>query len=195
MTTTTTFRFDGKNVTAQRVAARQGARLVTAVTAETKAALRALVARSIRDGIPVYDAARMIRSMVGMTERQASAAQLHRTQLIDMGLSIDKVDARVARFVEKKIRERADVIARTETMAALNEGALEGYRQARADGWLDEAAMKEWMTTPDERLCLLVCAPMDGVRVPLGEPFRTSDGDMDGPPAHPNCRCSVVVVP
>jgi hypothetical protein len=186
------FRFDGKNPTAQRVAARQAAAMVTRIARETRAAIRDLIVRSIRDGIPVYDAARLIRGMVGMNGPQAAAALAYRAQLIDSGLSIAKVDVLVDRYVEKKIAERADTIARFEVMDALNEGARESYRQAQDDGLLTAQAVKEWIVTPDDLLCAY-CAPMDGVQVALGASFQTELGKVDGPPLHPNCRCTQAV--
>lgn len=188
------FRFDGKNERAQKVAKKRAAALVTRVSSETRQALRAIVVRSIRDGIPVYDAARLMRSLIGTTTAQAAAAASYRAELIDSGLALDKVNARLDRYVEKQIRQRAETIARTETMAALNDGALEGYRQAREEGLLGSDAMKEWIITPDELLCP-DCAPMEGVKVPLADLFDTPAGSVPGPPLHPRCRCAVVAVP
>ncbi len=188
------FRFDGENVAAQRAAARYAARFVTEISAETRAALRTLIVRAIADGIPPYDAARIIATFVGLTEKQAMAALSYRAQLIDSGLRIDRVDRAVEAYVGRKIRERAETIARTEIMAALNDGALESWSQAQKEGLLGEGATKEWITTPDERLCPF-CAPMDGVAVPLKGLFNTGLGTVDGPPLHPRCRCAIAVNP
>jgi hypothetical protein len=85
---------------------------------------------------------------------------------------------------------RADVIARTETMRASNEGQLQAWDQATDAGLLTGDEFKEWITTPDDRLCP-VCEPMDGVKVGLDENFDVDGDKIDGPPAHPNCRCAV----
>lgn len=187
-------RFNGENATAQRVAERQAARMVVEITTETMQALRALVVRSIREGIPVYDAARAIQGMVGLTTKQAQAAMNYRASLIDLGHTAARVNDLVDRYVAKKIRERAETIARTEVMGALNAGAREGWRQARAEGLLGKNAKKEWITTPDERICPY-CAPMDGVQVLLDVKFLTAVGPVDGPPLHPRCRCALAVIP
>jgi len=183
---TPAFRFDGLNPEAQRVAERQAAAMVTAISEETRAAIRALIARSIREGIPPYDAGRMIRGMIGLTDRQAQAAANYREELINQGLEMGRVNTLLDRYVEKKIRDRAESIARTETMAALNEGSRESWRQAQEEGLLGKDAKKEWIVTPDDRLCPN-CAPMDGVQVPLEAKFHTPLGDVDGPPLHPQC--------
>lgn len=188
------FRFDGANQTAQRAAARRAARLVTRISTETRDAIRTAIVRSLREGIPPYDAARVIRNMVGMNAQQAQAAMNYRQGLIDLGVDIQKVGVLTDRYIAKKIRERSVTIARTEIMDSLNEGVRESYRQAKAEGLLGDDAQKEWITTPDEITCQ-TCGPMDGVKVDLDEDFETPDGPMSGPIAHPNCRCSVVPVP
>ena len=88
--------------------------------------------------------------------------------------------------------ERAATIARTETMYAANHGKLLEAQDAVDAGDLSEDAVKEWITTPDDLLCP-ICEPMDGVQVPLDEDFDVDGDSIDGPPAHPNCRCTVVV--
>jgi SPP1 gp7 family putative phage head morphogenesis protein len=186
------FKFDGDNPAAQRVAERQAARFVADITAETRGALRLLILRSIREGLPPYDAARIIVSMIGLTEKQAAAAWNYRISLIDSGLSLAKVDQAVGRYVTKQIRTRADTIARTEIMAALNTGAQEAAEQAQRDGLLGKNPKKEWLTAGDERTCPL-CAPMDGAQAPLKGTFSTPAGTVDGPPLHPRCRCTIAV--
>lgn len=85
---------------------------------------------------------------------------------------------------------RAETIARTETMRASNEGQLEAWDQAKEAGLLTGNEKKEWIVTPDDRLCP-VCEPMDGVTVGLDELFDVDGDQIDGPPAHPNCRCTI----
>ena len=135
----------------------------------------------------------MIRPMVGMTTRQAMAAMNFRESLINSGLTLGRVDTLVARFVRRKIRERAINIARTETLSALNRGVQESWRQARRQGLLTKTAAKTWITTADERLCP-ICAPLEGQVVGFDEPFQTSVGELLHPPAHPQCRCAMGLV-
>ncbi len=85
---------------------------------------------------------------------------------------------------------RAELIARTEVMRASNEGQLEAWDQATDAGLLTGNEQKEWIVTPDDRLCP-ICEPMDGVTVPLDDDFDVDGDKVDAPPAHPNCRCTV----
>lgn len=50
-----------------------------------------------------------------------------------------------------------------------------------------EGIIKRWDTQLDSRVCP-VCAPLEGMTRPLGEPFP---GGFEHPPAHPSCRCLV----
>jgi hypothetical protein len=189
---TTAFRFDGKNERAQAAAQRQAAAMIRDISATTQAAIRDVIVRSIRDGIPPYDAARLIEEMIGLDERRMGAVLSYRERLINEGLPFGTVNALVDKYAAKQLRDRAEAIARTEIMDSLNAGAMEGWRQAQADGLLSKGAVKEWLTTPDERLCPN-CAPLDGVQVPLRETFKTSLGEVQRPPLHTRCRCAVAV--
>jgi hypothetical protein len=128
------FGFDAENKAAQRAAARQAATLVTSVSVETKAALRQLIARAIKDGIPPYDAGRLIEGMVGLNRRQMEAAYNLRVRLIDSGLPIDKVDKKIARYQSKALKYRGRMIARTEIMNSLANGTEESWMQAQQQG-------------------------------------------------------------
>lgn len=77
---------------------------------------------------------------------------------------------------------RADMISRTELAMAHSQGAVEGYRQARASG---VPVMKEWLDSDGCEECSLnaKAGPID-----LDDKFPSGD---DAPPAHPNCRCAV----
>lgn len=86
--------------------------------------------------------------------------------------------------------ERAEVIARTETMRASNEGQQQAWDQAAEDGYLTGNEEQEWIVTPDDRLCP-ECEPFDGETAELGGTFSAEGIDSDGPPLHPRCRCTL----
>lgn len=73
--------------------------------------------------------------------------------------------------------DRARRIAVTEVTRAFARGNMESWR---ASGVIEG---KEWRTNNDELVCP-VCGPLSGRVVGLDELFP---GDIDGPPAHPNC--------
>jgi SPP1 gp7 family putative phage head morphogenesis protein len=105
-------------------------------------------------------------------------------------LDVDELTKQIAALIDDP--ERADLIARTETMRAANEGQLEAWDQAQEQGLLTGEELKEWITTPDDRLCP-ICEPLDGVQVARDETFEVDGDQLDGPPAHPRCRCTVAL--
>ena len=79
---------------------------------------------------------------------------------------------------------RAILIARTETSFAENAGTLIGWRASGV------VTGKIWLIA-DAEVCP-ECEALDGVEVPLDEDFPLEGGD--GPPLHPNCRCTTAPV-
>lgn len=182
-------RFDIVNPRAL-TAARRGARLVREITDTTRQGIQATIARSIRDGIPPAEAARIIRPTIGLTDRQAMTVINYRFSLLEEGADADVVAKAAERYAAKLLRKRSETIARTETIRAGREGRDETWRQAKAEGLLPETAKRRWVITDDDRLCP-ACEPLGGVEVGLDEGFPQGGGD--GPPLHPNCRCTTVL--
>jgi hypothetical protein len=85
---------------------------------------------------------------------------------------------------------RADLIARHETMLAAGEGQRQGWAQAQDAGLLSGKERREWIVTPDERLCP-ICIKLEGKTAVLGGEYP---GGYDGPPAHVQCRCTEGIV-
>ena len=81
--------------------------------------------------------------------------------------------------------ERAMMIARTETQMAANAGALAGYK---ASGVVQG---KLWSTAEDDLVSEDCQENADAGELALEAEFPSGD---DAPPAHPNCRCSIVPV-
>jgi SPP1 gp7 family putative phage head morphogenesis protein len=180
----------GENRAAQEAAQRVAADVVTDVTASVRAGIRAAIVRSIREGIPPYDAARLIQPLIGLTDKQVHAVMNYRETLINAGHVPQRVVSLTDTYIEQKIAERARTIARTETMRALNAGERATWEAAIDEGLMDETEQREWIITPDDRLCD-VCEAMDGKIVGVDEDFTLPTGEtVEGPPAHPNCRCT-----
>ncbi len=181
------FAFDGKNEAAQEAVDAYIRNYNWSVSTSTREAINDIVTRSIREGIPPRDAAQLIKQSIGLDPRRAGALATFHERLLADGRSLAAVNKSTSRYATKLMRARSLTIARTETMAAMNAGALQGYKQARGAGLLEDDAGKEWMVTPDDALCA-ICAPMAEEAVPLDETF--SNG-LEGPPAHPQWRCAL----
>lgn len=97
---------------------------------------------------------------------------------------------------------RAERIARTEVQEAQQQGKLRAWQDAGVDS-------KEWLLAGDScPICNAIkgkypgAVPMDQAFLKLGETIVGTDGrpftatlrDVVAPPAHPNCRCTLVAV-
>jgi len=99
------------------------------------------------------------------------------------GESIPDLAARVTEEYNQCKGYKAIRIARTETISSTNQGALQAYKQS---GVVEK---KEWLISADAcDICIDIAA---GGAVGINELFR---GGFDVPPAHPNCRCSIIPV-
>ena len=83
-------------------------------------------------------------------------------------------------------KDRAELIARTETMMAANEGQRQAWQQAITKGLLSDRARRVWISTEDQRICPQ-CEALDGQKADMDGEYP---GGVSGPPVHPNCRCT-----
>jgi hypothetical protein len=186
--------FNRTNPHAVQYAQDLAATMVTRIAGETRAAIRAIVATAFRDGHPIPLQARQIRPLIGLTDRQAIAVLNYRASLEGSGIRADRIDALVGRYARKKLTERAEMIARTETMAASNAGQDALWMQMRDAGLLNPAALRKWIVTDDDRLCPR-CMAMVNQLVALDRPFGdpSTGATLRWPPLHPRCRCTVAL--
>lgn len=185
----------------------QAGELVTNTTESAKESIRIIIANALQSGEDPYTAARIIRSIVGLNDQQALAVEHYWEALqekIDAGeLDLAQGLARVDRYAVGKIRERADMIARTEAITALNKGQQALWEQAAAHGQINtDITFRQWIASLTA--CPEVCLPMDSngpeggpAEVQLDEPFILPDGSecmVPGMDSHPNCSCTVGLV-
>lgn len=183
--------FDGSNPRVDRYISRKTAELVTNVGRESKDAIKQIVRRAMTEELDPLKVFQHIKRSVGLNVRQENALANYRAGLIENGTS--GVEKKADAYAEKLLNDRARMIARTETMDAVNQGQVEGIRQARDLGFFgNKQPTKVWMVTDDDRTCDW-CQEMDGVKTPLDMPFTARFGKgsvrIDKPPMHPNCRC------
>jgi SPP1 gp7 family putative phage head morphogenesis protein len=161
-------------------------------------ALRRLIGDAFQRGIGSSALARQIKQTgIGITWRSARAVLNMRHRLEADGVAADTIDKRAERYFNRLLRDRAEMIARTEMTRAMTHARLESWRQAIGRGLLDPGRyVKEWVTTHDARTCE-TCLALDGARAPVPDGiFIGEDGTNGGlgPGAHPRCRCIVITV-
>ncbi len=108
---------------------------------------------------------------INLTSYEAIKAQLGLG--FELGETPEDLVKRIEQYFDGNASMRATRVARTETIAAYNEGALDKYQKAGFDKVVFTA-------TPDA--CAEVCLPYDG------EVFETQSGH-GMIPLHVNCRC------
>lgn len=150
----------------------------------------------------VRGAAKAIRKMVGLRPDQVNAVNKIAGRLSAQGLSGEKLASRIARESAKRLRYRADMIAKTEMARAVSSGRYDSYREARDRGLFGgQEAYVEWVAGITDRTCD-ICADLHGTTQPLDTPFQPTDPDLSPsalsvqglfPPIHPLCRCDIVL--
>jgi len=109
---------------------------------------------------------------------------------VEEGESIQQAAKRIKTVFNEISTSRARTIARTEIQHASNYASVEAWKQS---GVVEE---KEWLTALDERVCE-ICGSQEGKVVNLDNKFQASDelfGHVQEPPAHINCRCTLLPV-
>jgi len=152
------------------------------------------------------------RTAAGVTETQSVRVRAVLGQGLEQGESIDQLATRVQDWAASQKDEdgswsRATTIARTEAMRAA--------RTAEIEAWTSTGIVtgKTWLLAPDPcEFCEAVAKQFGEKPVGVGDSFfkkgdvvlgvPDADGnqksmvldyeDVDGPPLHPNCRCSML---
>lgn len=161
------------------------------------------------DGDPELEVtARMLEYIRDRIEHFADTANDQTILAIEQTISEGIAQGETLYKLKNRIREvyfyantvRSERIARTETIAASNEAAVEAYRQSPI------TIAKEWHVEPS---ACEFCRAMNGRIVGLDEEFlaqgETLEGKDEGkytanyetvkhPPLHPNCRCTILPV-
>lgn len=122
---------------------------------------------------------RNLEYIKGMTEDQKKGIISELTEGMLRGEGIDQLVARISKYVDSGTgngQSRAERIARTEVMYALNHGALSRYGR-------DGIQQIQWLAGPDDRCCP-TCIDNDGKVFPIN--------NAPSLPAHVNCRCTWV---
>jgi SPP1 gp7 family putative phage head morphogenesis protein len=182
------YAFNQTNPEAARWARQQSARLVVEISSATRQAIRAIIRQAFDHGLPPAQSAKLIRDVIGLTQRQALAVMNYQVKLMANGVPPARAALMAEKYAAKLHRMRALTIARTETMAASNEGQQQLWDQAMENGYLDPRMHKIWIATGGSKTGTCnICLSLDGEIVPLDEAFSIGGN----PPAHPRCRCSM----
>lgn len=222
--------FNVVNPRAVAYARKHAGRMVREVSREQAETVNRLVARGIREGVEPRKTAKLLRESIGLTRYQEgivgrfrdvhaedmraravageplTAEQRHRLRQLQSAAprTAADADALTARYRARKLRERAESIARTETIRASAGGQMAAWEESAEQGLIiREETRRFWMYTKDSRTecaCLSI-PPLNPAGVKLDEPFKMRDChggggirlvNLPGDP-HPKCRCVLYV--
>jgi hypothetical protein len=217
--------FDQTNVFAVEAFKRQRLQFIQQFTEDMRSTTQTAITEGITRGLNPREQARLFRDSIGLTSRQVSAIGNYRDALernsvsalsrelrdkrfdstvrtaasTNSPLSEKQIDRMVGRYSEKQLKWRSEMIARTESLRAVNSGSHEMFQQAVNDGDLQADSLKqEWHTARDDRVRDSHDG-MNGQITDFNEPFISDAGNQLRFPGDPNapasetinCRCAV----
>jgi SPP1 gp7 family putative phage head morphogenesis protein len=192
---TLNFAFDRDRPESAAWARAESANLVREITDGQRQTIRDVIVFGQEQGLSPQDTARRIQQSVGLTSQQAgwvdSFYQRSFAQAIDGGATLaqaaEQAQSAAERYQTQVHRYRSMTIARTEIMRANSQGRQAAWDQGLTGGWISPTAQKEWIAEAD---ACDICSPVNGTRVGVKDRFPIGE-----PPAHPNCRCDVLLIP
>ena len=122
----------------------------------------------------------------GMTEEIANDLKAELSRGIINGEGITKLKERVEKVFNVG-KNRADMIARTETNRAENNGKLLAMKASGLE------YDKKWSSVADDRTSD-ICKRLDGQVVAIDEDFKDSKFEGQSPPAHVDCRSTIIFI-
>jgi len=190
--------------------------LASSIMIESKEAVRQVILNGFETGKAPRVMAREIKGMIGLNASQSQAlinleTTLNTRQAKGLGwpprkiglkqtpLTDDRIDNLLTRSNKKMLRQRAEMLSRTESIRSANAGSQATWENAVSQGFLPSTVRKIWQSALDERTCPF-CNSLHGTTVELKQSFSTSVENESGgivtinephPPAHVLCRCSV----
>jgi hypothetical protein len=168
----------------------RGLSMAVDLTKKSRAAGEKILDEGIQRGWTVQTIAKKLRTVIGLTNRDAEALKNFEERQIKQGRSGTQVGIRTADYRKTLIRRRAKAIAITETTAALNMGRLNAWRVMQHEGEISTAAKKEWVGGD----CGICQEFANGGPVPINGMFVGKGHTASAPPAHTNCGCHLRLV-
>lgn len=225
---TLAFSFDQRDARSQLAIDGIKGELVQAIDEKQRQAIQIAVSEAVARGEPPDRMARQIKQVIGLTPSQAEQVGNYRRELesldrnalnrtlrdgrydgvvdraINQGapLTDDQIDRMVGSYQRRYIARRAENIARTESLRAVNQGQFDAIRQAVEGGeYGDVEIEKIWIATKDNRT-RDTHRELDGKVVKgLDAVFITTKGNALRHPHDPaapgdetiNCRCTMAI--
>ena len=182
--------------------------LTSSMAIENKTAIQSIISESVEQGWGPQKTARMIREDLGLTEFHTNAISKEESRRLKRAAKrrkvtveelfqqypqdVTKIEAGMSRYVAQRKFMRAKVIARTELATAASRGQDIVWDKAIETNLLrrDEVT-RQWITAGFD--VDVICQDLEGTYRSF-DGGATFEGGFIEPPAHPNCRCSMILV-
>ncbi len=191
------------------------AKNIQGVSPANIAVIRDTIVQSLEAGVGPRVTAAHIQDLIGLTPGHEKAVNRLYFKSLEDGVTETQARKVAARKAKQLIRWRAEMIARTETIRAANEGQMLVWETARDMDLIPQGTKTIWLATGDDRTCP-ICAVLDGQTVAISERYvinrqaisfvrSGSDFKVAGtkplpkprtertPPAHQSCRCTLIL--
>lgn len=174
-------------------AKKHSGKLIIDISKAQERAVRKAITLAQREGHHPGTISKLVRNLVGLDQRRASALTNFKLSALKSGVSESKVDAMADRYHKRLVRQRADVIARQETQMAMNVGRTSLWHDIVDTGVIAGSQVtREWMASMDERMDEDgICEALHGEKVGLDDEFP--GGYYAPPDPHVLCRCDVLI--
>lgn len=173
--------FNIANPSAIEWARTRSSALITEIGSSTREAVKSMIANGIKEGRAPRLIAKEIRERVGLRSDQLETLR----SFAATGVTEKQIERRANQL----LKQRSELIARTETLRSSNQGLREMWYQARDNDLLPADVKREWIATADDRT-RDEHSDLDGEQVGLDEPFSLGFE----PGEEPACRCSQGIV-
>lgn len=174
----------------------RSAQLIKNIKASQAETIQQILTRNFEKGFRAENIYNEIKAHIGLLPRDEAAVFNRRERLSKEGYSARELDALSEKYRDDLLDSRAERIAQTETVSAQARGREDAWRVASASGELP-AAHREWFAAPPsgakDRPCEY-CLEMHGATAPIDGTYDSPFGPIEGPPLHPLCRCSEILV-
>lgn len=200
-----TLLFDLIDQRAVNYAQERTGQLIVEITEQMRETVRNTIAQATAGEFTFQQAAIRLQATIPLTPRDAAAVDKFIQKQFQkfMGRGIPEARARVraqkmgANYASKLLRSRTRTIARTEIADAAMNGRYLGWEEGVSQGLIAADSVKEWIAEPD---ACPICAELDGTLIGWNDEWTFPEGVSAGTnnrmsPAHPNCRCSVAILP
>jgi hypothetical protein len=149
--------------------------------------IRQIKLRAFQEGLTIQEQRALIKENIGLLPQHVVAVQNYYEQLMIAGTDDGLAADMRAKYADRLLNYRANMIGRTESMMACNNGRRISNENAVSRGVIDPGEYEqEWVVSGLPNMCD-ECQDMNGETAEIGDTFSTPEGDLDGPPLHPHC--------